>query len=112
MNTIKVNLHFSLTGKVDFCNDGLSNSDLLDGVHDVVRRQFGNRPVFFSDANKVTSKGKYPGFYSAGWFVGDTSGVGGSELVVIAHGNSMAEARSNMMNGVEHCDWERDSGVF
>lgn len=111
----QVKLDFTLVGKTNaswlFLKD-FKNSEILEGVKGQVRDQFGaTRSVYVFDENLVNTSGrKYPDFYAAGWFTSsepliDTKGKG-SELVVIAHGENMKEARERMLKAVENSNWE------
>ena len=110
----QVNLNFTLTGKTraSFLAKEFGNRDILESVEDQIKDSFGDaRAIFVFDKERVMAAGRlYPDFYAAGWFVSrapkaDTDGKG-SELVVIAHGKNMAEAKANMMLAVENSDWE------
>lgn len=112
MSHRKVKLQFSLTGRTNaqHLNENFGNDSILESVTDQVARQFGARPLYVADRDRVESFGPYPQFFAAGWLVSDDaltgSNAGGSELVVLAHGESMASAQSNMLMSVEHSDWE------
>lgn len=100
---VKVRVDFKLCGKSyrDFNNS--ESVDRLYVAHDDVETHFGNRPMVLAREYLV-----YPEFYVAGWAVcnSDKSGnPGWSELVVLAHGNSLKEANSNMINFLTTLDW-------
>jgi len=110
----QVRLHFSLAGRAHspFLSDDFGNADILESVTDQIKYHFGvSRPFYIFDREIVTLKNRlYPDFYVAGWFVSDlplthTTGPG-SELVVVAHGDSMAAARASMMVAIENSNWE------
>lgn len=113
MSKRKVKLHFSLVGKTrsSLLSKEFGNSGVLESVEDQIKSQFGERPVFISDRERVILEGRqYPEYYAAGWFISqspltDTDGVG-SELVVVAHGENMADARANVMSAIEKSSWE------
>jgi len=60
-----------------------------------------------SDAEIVLRKSIYPEFYAAGWFVSNrpVEAGAGSELVVVAHGDSIEEAQREVMRAVEKANW-------
>ena len=87
-----------------------NNLDFLYTVQDQVGEQFGRRALYMVDETLILNKSNYPEFYAAGWFtsdqpVVDTDGKG-SELVVVAHGDTMDSARSAMMKAVEYVSWD------
>lgn len=119
MSKRQVKLHFTLTGKTRsaFLATDFGNSGVLESIEDEIKSQFGNRPMFISDREQVSSDSRqYPEYYAAGWFLSqapltDTDGIG-SELVVVAHGESMADARANVMSAVENSSWESQAKNF
>ena len=115
MSNRKVRINFTLVGKA--CPDfkpikDISNKEIFYWIESKVQDHFGKeRPLFFIEEKSLLMEARrYPGFYSAGWFVSDdpitdSEGVG-SELVVIAHGESMKTAQSAMMIAVGNTDWD------
>jgi hypothetical protein len=89
----------------------ISNRDMLEFVKNQISSHFGERPIKISDESILTLIGhRYPEFYAAGWFISDdpitnTDGKG-SELVIVAHGDSMKAAQKAMMLGVEMASWD------
>lgn len=84
----------------------------LDFVLGEVRKQFGqNRPLFVVNKTRLLNGLKYPTHFAAGWFWG--GGINNpnhtSELVVVAHGDSLEDARKNLMNGMSNVYWQEDA---
>jgi hypothetical protein len=72
-----------------------------------VKNQFGNRPIFIP---KQCSNNLYPKMYAAGWAISNEcidGSEGGSELVVIAHGETMKTANENMILTITNIDWKK-----
>ena len=110
----KIKLHFTLTGKTDQWKryirgeQSFSNNDNVEYVRDLVVGQFGKRPLFITNESTLRSDiVVYPKYYSAGWFISDDSPL--AELVVVAHGESMAAANKSMMETVTKIDWDRQA---
>lgn len=103
--SIKVKMYFRLAGKSykEIKVDGEKKSIYV--AEDAVESQFGDRPLFISQ--KYIDE-KYPKMFSAAWLISDqrTDGTeGNSELVVLAHGDTMEEANNNMLKSVKNADW-------
>ena len=108
----KVHLNFTLVGKT---RDGVTlvpsdwgNKGWLENVTRIVAGRFGERALFVADEARILHNSRaYPDFYAAGWFISNEAveSGNGSELVVIAHGSSMARAHEAMMTEVKNIDW-------
>lgn len=120
-NTRKVRLEFTLVGKSYETGEKVNDipaSEIHENVLRKIQNSFGERPVFISEksSNIITRGGKYPDFFIAGWFVsssatGEPTGkyLGsdlGSELLVIAHGESMVGAKRSLMSTVTDVPWD------
>lgn len=111
----QVTLQFTLVGNTRF--EGMpkdyTNQDKLLRVKDTVLHQFGDRPIAFVDEFYLNQESiRYPSYFIAGWFISKESLAGsnvGSELVLIAHGNSMKNARDNLMNGIRNIEWDKNA---
>lgn len=105
----QVMLQFKLVGKTNFLKHKETNKNALEAIKDVVRFQFGDRPVFVVNEQYLDAENaEVPDFYSAGWFVSSQEKDENipSELVVIATGSTLAQASSNLMAGVTHINWD------
>lgn len=111
--TRKVSLRLSLVGRSDngyrVKDVDWTNEEQLETVKSIVGDYFGNRALLIQNEDFIkVSKGEYPEYYCAGWFLSET-GVDdsnkSSELVVLAHGKSMESARKAMMDTVRSTDW-------
>lgn len=110
----QVSLNFSLVGKTNqFVSqfpkaerDNILNDVILDMVKEQVNFHFGDRACVVHNEAALGFAGRYPEYYAAGWFVSEDSPGHGSDLVVIAHGESMKSARNEMMEAVRVTDWE------
>jgi hypothetical protein len=109
----KVQLHFALIGKTNRYKSLLqkdnilewSNKDTLQYVESIVTDYFGDRAVLIIGENMLCEKMiVYPKYFAAGWFV--STGAEPHELVVIAHGETMAAANKVMLDGVKNSSWE------
>lgn len=115
MSNRKVRVNVTLVGKArpKFKSlKDLTNKEIFYWMESQVLDQFGSeRPLFICDEEMVLIEGrKYPEFYSAGWFVSDdpvsgTEGIG-SELVVVAHGDSMKSAQEAVMAAIGNTSWD------
>ena len=115
--SVLVKLHFRLTGRTSdhkeeqFGALGIdwTNQNTLQSVKDSVAEYFGNRALMVCNEPFLLSPGRtYPKFYAAGWFISDEPD-NMSELVVIAHGESMEEANTSMMECIKVVDWDEVS---
>jgi len=113
----KVKLHFTLVGKsfewkrnmpkgakIEF-----TNADNFEFVRDMVKDYFGDRALVMT--NEHTLKNDvipYPKYYSAGWFISEDE-QRPSELVMVAHGETMADANKAMMDSIKSIDWDEKS---
>jgi hypothetical protein len=110
---MKVKLHFTLVGKtyhqMNKSNTNLewTNKDSFETVKETVTSHFGDRALAISNASLLQNEGiNYPDYYCAGWFISSDKT---SELVALAHGNTMDEASKSMMDFVKTLDWKEDS---
>jgi hypothetical protein len=106
----KIKLHLTLVGKTDewkkYIRSGeeFSNANNLEYVRDIVKEQFGERPMFITNENTLRDDVVvYPKYFSAGWFISEEQPL--AELVVIAHGESMEVANKAMLESVKKIDW-------
>jgi hypothetical protein len=108
---IKVKMCFSLTGKTDAWKRLMkgsmiewTNTDTFDYVKDVVSEYFGRRALVIMNESMLKSGMiNYPRYFAAGWFCDES--LMPSELVVVAHGNTMEEANKTMIASVKNIDW-------
>ena len=73
-----------------------------------IEQQFGDRPFIVVDA--IHSEERRPEFYAAGWMISNATvdgEKGDSELVVIAHGNSMLSAKNAMLKATSDVGWDK-----
>jgi hypothetical protein len=113
-NTIRVSINMIMVSKLYRSIKDvheLSNKLMISKVHDQINIHFGNRPVLITDEDIVTLPNRtYPEFFAAGWFIRkDDEKDTGSELVVVAHGNSMKTAQYNMMREIKSLDWNKSA---
>lgn len=109
MDKIQVKLNFMLVGKtaeavrdLNKTIDGsLDNSQVLEQVKSDVRFHFGDRGMSVHREKSLIA-GKYPEFYAAGWFVSPGTL---SDLIVIAHGETMKNAQDLVMHAISQTDW-------
>lgn len=110
----KVTINLTLVGRT-YRNakelEEFSKLEIFLGIQEQIKDQFGERAILMSDEDSVTfGKSKYPEFYAAGWFISDQPTLdnegAGSELVVVAHGNSMEVAKEAMMKSVAYANWD------
>lgn len=106
----KIKLHLTLVGKTDewkkYLRSGeeFSNADNFEYVRDIITGQFGKRPMLIVNANTLRDDVVvYPKFFSAGWFISEDRPQ--TELVIVAHGESMESANRSMMEAVKKADW-------
>lgn len=111
----RVQVHFMLVGRshkekknVSHMNNRQTHACVLNQIQD----HFGDRPIHFNNKYlQLTDEySNYPEFYAAGWFVSldpikDQSGFG-SELVIMAHGNSIKDAKRNLMSNIAGTPWD------
>jgi len=110
----QVRLNFSLVGKTNQFigqfpkaeRDSLLNDVVLDMVKEQVKFHFGDRACTVHNESALGFIGKYPEYYAAGWFVSEDTPRNGTDLIVIAHGESMKSARNAMMEAVRMTDWD------
>ena len=104
---IQVKVNHTLVGRTGRGKkelDERTNSERLDDVLKVIKGQFGDRPLCVLDSNLIIEDTrKYPYFFAAGWFL---SGDKKSELVIVGHGSSLANAQEYMLNSAKNVDWE------
>ena len=82
----------------------------LDRVLEMVKFQFGNRPLFIVGKDRLLSGIRYPTCFAAGWLVGPSANPNSlTELVVLGHGDTFEDANKNLMNGVKNVYWEEDA---
>ena len=108
----KVKLCFTLVGKTNqyksFLSDGKqmswTNANTLQYVKDIVSEYFGSRAMFIIN-EKTLCEGSiyYPKYFSAGWFVSVDENP--SELVLIAHSETMAIANKILTEYIKNIDW-------
>lgn len=110
----RVKLHFTLVGKTDEWRRGhnlqeWTNRDSFDLVKDTVISHFGSgRPMLMINEDSLRSSGSaYPEYYAAGWFITEDKPL--SELVVVAHGDSMASAKKFLLDAVNMVDWDNEA---
>ena len=112
---IKVKLQFTLVGKSEAWKRGLSkhenidfnNRANLDAIIDIVAEYFGNRALVVEREEMLVDDAiKYPEYYSAGWFISEDDA---REIVIISHGDTMANANKSMLAAVGSVDWETQS---
>ena len=108
----KIKLHFTLVGKTDEwkkfirSDEHFSNSDNMEYICDLVTSQFGKRPMFITSESTLRDDVVvYPKYFSAGWFVSEVNPL--TELVVLAHGESMTAANKSVMEAVKRIDWSK-----
>ena len=115
MEKRQVKLDFLLTGKSykDKRNIlPMNNKQIHACMLNQIQDHFGDRPVYVSSKFVIISEENfnYPEFYAAGWFVSSNPISGqvgkGSELVVVAHGNNVENARKNLMTAVGNTPWD------
>jgi hypothetical protein len=106
----KTKIHFSLTGKTDqwkkYANSAeyFSNADNLNYVTDLIKLQFGERPMYFSNESVLRNDAvTYPRFFSAKWFVSVEDSI--TELVVVGHGESMEAADKAAISTMKSISW-------
>ena len=104
---IQVKINHTLVGRTGRGKkeaDDRTNSERLDGVLKMIKGQFGDRPLFILDGNLLIEETrKYPYFFAAGWFLSEDKK---SELVIVGHGSSLANAQEYMLNSAKNVDWE------
>lgn len=104
---LPVRLINTLVGKAkDFNTKSLpqewSNADTLEFVKDKVATTLRDTATYVVDETRLIT-GSYPDYYAAGWFVSGQLPV--TELVVVAHGSSMASAQAALMEAMSHVPW-------
>ncbi|KKK81597.1 hypothetical protein LCGC14_2811830 [marine sediment metagenome] len=109
----KVKLHFTLVGNSYEWGRSIpknvrlewTNADNLEFVSDTVGDYFGKRALVIINEEILKNNAiTYPKFYSAGWFISEDADDQ-SELVVVGHGENMAEANKSMIDSVSSLDW-------
>jgi len=104
----KVMLRFRLVGR-SYKQIEIDNEKLEVYMAECdIKNQFGDRPVFVATG----VKDKYPKMYAVGWATSNKlidSTDGWSELLVVAHGNTMESANKNMVKALTSIDWEKNA---
>jgi hypothetical protein len=106
---LPVRLMYMLAGKAKDFNvkdlpSGWTNADTLEWVKDRVAGSLRKTSTYVLN-EKILALGvnSYPNYYVAGWFV--TSQLPTTELVVIAHGNTMAVAKKLLLDAMPNVPW-------
>lgn len=114
MEKRQVKLDIILAGKCAKSTHNMLNWDAA-AIHECmvqqVKEQFEQSPIFLPPKVLAAANlNTYPEFYAAGWFISDqplTDTEGKlSELVVVAHGKSLKEARTNMLKETSNVSWD------
>lgn len=84
--------------------NGWTNADTLDSVKHKISRTLRDTNMYVIN-EKLLALGEsaYPSHYVAGWFISEQTPL--TELVVVAHANSMMAARKIMMDAMPNIDW-------
>lgn len=113
---IPVVLKFYMVGKTGDVENPLPNSEKFNCMLDQVYDQFGQRNVVVvNEKNLLEERAPFPKFYSAGWFVSETrvkENTCGSDLIVIACGDTMRSAKSKMLKNLVNMDWANEASYF
>jgi hypothetical protein len=110
----QVRLHFSLVGNTkQFFGSlpkeevrNIKNVVILDLIKEQVQSYFGKRACIVNNHASIELNMQYPECYAAGWFVSDDGNNHGTDLVVIAHGDTMEVAQQAVMDTVRSTDWD------
>ena len=102
-----IRLHFNLVG-CSYLDPRNMKTMNAPEAHRCVMKQiaehFRYSPVHIS--SQLNMETTYPDYYSAGWFIsGPISSGSGSELVIVAHGQTQKTANQNMLSAAGKIDW-------
>lgn len=109
----QVRVNFNLVGNTsqftrllkDFDKELITNDTILDQIKEQVAYHFGDRAIMVHNEDSLMY-GSYPEYYAATWFVSEETGVHGTDLIVVAHGDNMQDAQNTVLNAVRMADWE------
>lgn len=108
---LPVKLMYMLAGKskdfdVKNLPTGWTNADTLELVKDKVASGLRKTSTYVLNEKALAiGSDSYPNYYVAGWFVSGQLPL--TELVVIAHGNTMAVAKKLLLDAMPNVPWTK-----
>lgn len=104
---MKANTQMILVGRVCRCIEDrsiVSNQDRLNQIRGWVNQYFRCSSTYIHGQEQLIQETcVYPKYYAAGWFVRYDGSV--KQSVIVAHGNTMKEARSKMLELAKKIEW-------
>jgi hypothetical protein len=83
----------------------LTNQEKAFAVEEYVKQYFWSGGIYFHNQDQLLNEmHPYPEFFAAGWFA-KQDGADVKQTVIVAHGNSLVDAKSNMLNQAAKVQW-------